>query len=240
MNRSKFIKSSSLLGLGLALNQPNFLNFLVQENFTDNRLKLSNNGVRDMTLDEELIMGWLFRTVGSALISSLVGKIVDNYTNDNCYCNGTSCSSNNANYNDYSNTIGYYGYQDHSQRFLTQNINDRNVSFGNVSVAFVNRYNTHLTNVEGPFLAGLCYAAMDINKVHGSNMARNVVLPVSEISNGGYRFDRKPCYPTAFKTGYGKTEISYSPQGEIGYVKVDAYNRTNRLDYSEMFKINSI
>lgn len=240
MERSKFLKASGLATFGMVtgLLKPVSL-FSSDSQQTFMKLEMSNQGIIDVTVKDELVWGWLLRTVGSALISSLVGRIVDSYSGESCYCNGSSCTNNNASSNDYSNTVGYYGYANYNQKFLTQQIYDRSVSFENASVPFVNNYNNQICNVEGPFLAGLCLAAIDIKKKYNINMARSVVVPYAQTSNGGYRFDAIPCYPTILKTNYGTTAISYTPNGDTGYVKVDAYNSVDRLDYSQSWRINS-
>jgi hypothetical protein len=241
MDRIDFLKSASLTTLGLSTGIINPTSLFAEDKTVFSKsLKLTNQGVIDMTVENEQIFEWLLKAVGTALISALVGKIVNYYSGGTCYCNGSSCSKNNANSNDYSNTVGYYGYSTHNQKFLTQQIYDNNTSFVNVSVPFVDNRGYKISNVEGPFLAGLCFAAEDIKNKYGTMMARNVIIPYAENSNGGYRFDASPCYPTVLKTNYGTTAISYTPDGSYGYVKVDAYNRIDRLMYSEEWKMNAV
>jgi hypothetical protein len=242
MKRNQFIKSVGLTSFGVTTGILKPTSLFANELPTEMKLELCEKGVIDLTVakDDELIWGWLLRAVGSALISSLVGKIVDNYSGNSCYCNGSSCTKNNASSSDYSNTVGYYGYNTHNQKFLTQQIYDRNTSFENASVPFIDKTYNHISNVEGPFLGGLCAAAKDINSKYGLMMARNVIVPFYQLSNGGYRFDTTPCYPTVLKTNYGKTAISYTPNGDTGYVKVDAYNSVDRLDYSQTWKVNAV
>jgi hypothetical protein len=242
MERKHFLKSTGLTAFGITTGLLNSSNLFANKYEKDLNLESCKKGVIDISLNEndELLWGWLLRAVGSALISSLVGKIVDNFAGDNCYCNGSSCTRNNASSNDYSNTVGYYGYNTHSQKFLKQHIYDRNTSFINASVPFLDKSGSHISNIEGPFLGGLCAAAEDIHNTHGIVMARNVIVPIREISNGGYRFDVTPCYPTLIETNYGKTSVSYRPEGEKGYVKVDAYDKLDNLKYTNEWKVNAV
>ncbi|SIS53108.1 hypothetical protein [Chryseobacterium gambrini] len=248
MDRNQFIKKLGLASTGLIMFPDLSFGSLETEanpdNFENSKLLMPmNTEVIDVTIDanSEFMWGWLLRTVGSALISSLVGNIVEKYFGKDCYCNGTSCSVNNAPSSNYSNAVGYYGYNTHNQKFLTQQIYDSTTSFENASVPFLNSYGRVITNVEGPFLAGLCLAAKDIASQNGIRTARNVIVPYAEISNGGYRFDTRPCYPTVLATNYGKTAISYTPNGNNGFVKVDVFSNKNNLpDYSQTWKVNAV
>jgi hypothetical protein len=249
MKRNEFIKFTGLTSVGLVSGLLNPFESSAARDANIPRIHMINNQVRDMTVegDAEYVWGWLLRTVAGALISSLVGRVVDRYTGQSCYCNGTSCTANNATADAYSNAEGYYGYAGNAQKFLQQHLADPNTSFQNVSVPFFDAYGTRVTNVEGPFLAGLCYAADAVAARHGIAAARRVVLPFSEISNGGYRFNMKPCYglTTHFKTSYGRTKIEYEPYDDgsgyvkAGLVKVNIYDRFDNLDFTDNYAVNA-
>jgi hypothetical protein len=246
MERSNFLKTLGISGLGVATGILTPFSVFADNNQGNLRINMIDDTIIDMTQqgDEKFIWGWLLRTVGSALIGSLVSKIVDNYTGT-CYCNGTSCTANTASSDAYSDTKGYYGYSGYQQKFLTQQLNDPYASFGNASVPFVKSNGNVISSVEGPFLAGLCFAAEDINKTYGQSAARQIIQPIYELSNGGYRFNAVPCYPTVFKTGYGKTTIKYAPDDDgTGYVKtgvveVNVQNSVDRLDFSKSWRVNA-
>lgn len=174
-------------------------------------------------LDEEAYIAWLARLV----IGTLVAKKVESWFGS-CQCNGGACSANTPVSNAYNNTDGVYGYTNSDRRFLTQNIRDSRVQFTNVSVPFLTQDNAQLMNDEGPFLAGLCWAAEDVARSKGVTHARQLFIPRYEISNGGYRFDTRPCDPTEFASSSGKTSIHYTPNYSGGVVKVTARDNAGR------------
>jgi hypothetical protein len=155
MERSEFLKISGLTASGLALGLFNPLTLLGSSNKIQ-RLYPELKTIQIITIDKTDVMwvGWLGRLVASSLVAALGAKIVDKISD--CYCNGTSCSVNNAQSSQYNNAKGIYGYDATDRRLVTQEINDSNVQFTNMSAPFLSKYNGKISNVEGPFLAGLC------------------------------------------------------------------------------------
>jgi hypothetical protein len=236
MNRLEFIKKSSItfLGLSSGLLDPTKL-------LAGNRLilKMPNERETFITIpndDEEIWISWLGRLVASSLISAFAAKIVERYT-DNCICDGTTCRKSPA---DYSNAVGIYGYDSHNTRLVTQQVTDNRVTFQNVSVPFLNTSNVLMGNVEGPFLAGMCWAANDLQQKYGIKGAKKAFLPIGMTQNGGYRFDTDPCYPTVYKTNHGKTQISYNPSGNTGNVNVKVLNEYDNLGWEKTYNFNYV
>lgn len=219
MKRKDFLKISTLAAAGTLAGL--FLPVKVFANPADTRL------IRLHSLEEEAYLLWLARLVVSALVTTLVAKKVESWFGS-CQCNGGACSANTPASSAYSNTDGVYAYANNDRRFLTQNIRDSQVSFTNVSVPFLTHDNAQLMNVEGPFLAGMCWAAADVAREEGVSRARQLFIPRYEISNGGYRFDIRPCDPTTFGSDAGKTSIAFAPKYGGGIVKVTARDNSGR------------
>ncbi|MEM1220383.1 MAG: hypothetical protein AAGH79_15785, partial [Bacteroidota bacterium] len=217
------------LGLGLSLNGKSSLILpekLIMPEQSHRYIKIEKDG---------LWVGWLARLVASSLVQALSARIVEKYTDD-CICDENSCWKSPSNY---SNANGIYGFNAHGGRFVTQEVNDYNVSFNNVSVPFLNQYNSVLGNVEGPFLAGLCWAADSMREQHESSTVRDVLIPTRMQQNGGYRFDTDACTPTQFRTNYGSTEIAYRPTSSRGgEVSVVARDKYDNLGWSESYSFD--
>jgi len=241
MKRNDFLKISGLAATGLILPP---LNLLPGANRKRIRLHMPDNQRQVMLLDidrdSELWFGWLVKLVGSSLITALSAKIIDKWTGD-CFCNGTSCSANNADTSNYGNIEGIYGYTGTGHRFITQELRDRQVNFTNASVPFLDQGNSKISSLEGPFLAGACWAAEDIAGNYGVEATQSVISPEREISNGGFRFDTNPCYPSKYKTDYGTTEIDYKPNGAGtgGDVIVKVKDALDNLDWKKTYEFSA-
>lgn len=219
MQRQKFIKLSALATAGA------FTGLFVPANAFAN--PADTRFIKLHSLEEEAFILWLARLAVSALVTSLIATKVEDWFGS-CQCNGGACSANTPASNAYNNTNGVYGYANNDRRFLTQNIKDSQINFTNVSVPFLTYEKAQIMNVEGPFLAGLCWAAEDVAREQGANRARQLFIPRYEISNGGYRFDINPCDPTKFGSDAGKTSIDYAPKYSGGIVKVTARDNSGR------------
>ncbi|MCU0391625.1 MAG: hypothetical protein MUE81_10955 [Thermoflexibacter sp.] len=178
--------------------------------------------------------GWLVSLATKSLIGILAAKIVQKYTSD-CICNGTTCYKSPSNYK---NAEGIYGYENGS-RFVKQDIDDSNVGFQNVSVPFLNSQNQYIGNIEGPFLAGMCWATENLNKKYSASQIRKILIPKKDAQNGGYRFDTDACHSTSYKTDYGTTQISYAPTGKkSGFVRVEAKDENDNLGWEQAYKFD--
>jgi hypothetical protein len=187
-----------------------------------------------ISLDSNSWIPWLATLAARSLITTLAAKVVQRYTSD-CICDGTTCKYSPSNYR---NADGIYAY-DNGKRFVKQEVNDQTVGFQNVSVPFLTPYNQHIGNVEGPFLAGMCWAAENISQKSSTTNARKALIPKGGIKNGGYRFDTESCHPTTYKTDYGSTEIAYTPTGSsTGAVKVTIRDEYDNLDWNKTFDFN--
>lgn len=176
-------------------------------------------------------MGWLARLAVSSLVTALGARIVEHYTG-NCICDGTTCYKSPPNY---SNAVGLYGTGRYESRFVHQEVNDSNVSFTNISVPFLNAYNSYIGNVEGPFLAGMCWAIDELSKNYYTSNVKKILIPTGNLRNGGYRFDTDSCYSTEYSTQYGKTKITNQPKYGGGEVIVKAYDEYDNLDFRKKF-----
>jgi len=236
MKRREFIRKTAMASFFISTGTQT--NLLLANNPVHEKLimpELQGKQIFIDNYDEEVWLGWLARLVVSSLVTTLTAKIVEKYT-DGCVCDGTTCRKSPANY---SNAKGIYGYDNGRTRFVRQTVDDRRVSFDNVSVPFLTSSNRQIGNVEGPFLAGMCWAAEELDKTYRKETVRRVLMPTSMKQNGGYRFDTDSCYPTKYKTEYGGTEIRYTPRsGKNGTVTVKARDKYDNLDWSESYDFN--
>lgn len=233
MKRTEFIKLSSLslVGLATGLTYPPLSIFVSNDDYNTPFVLDMPDVHEEIVIDKSdaLWIGWLARLVVSSLVTSLGAKLVDRALSSSS-CNGSTCSSNKVSPSSYVNQQGIYGYDSPDRRFMTQQIKGQNLAFDNVSVPFLSNRNTPITHVEGPFLAGICQATGSLTSRYTVQQVRRLIVPKSEISNGGSRFDVSSCHPTKFKTDYGSTEVRYNPKDWGGNVQVlvrDEYDNLN-------------
>ena len=235
MKRKDFIKLSGLTAFGVSSGI--FTPTLFARTTKEEKLIMPENLTKKiiLDLDDEMWFGWLARLVVSSLVMAMGAKIVEKFT-DNCVCDETTCYKSPS---DYSNAIGIYGYNSNSNRFVRQTVNDRRVNFDNVSVPFLTKHNSRIGNVEGPFLAGICWAAESLGNSYSAEMVKRVIVPTKMYRNGGYRFDTDACYPTKYESEYGTTEIQYLNRGYgRGIVTVKARDKYDNLDWNESYDFN--
>lgn len=236
MKRKDFLKLMGLSAAGALINP-----------FSDT-VRAASDSSKKSILTQELIMpeeatakivikkddqwvGWLARLAVSSLVTALGARIVEHYTGD-CICDGTTCYKSPPNY---SNAVGLYGTGRYDTRFVRQAVNDYNVEFTNVSVPFLSHSNGYIGNVEGPFLAGLCWAISDLSKQYYTENVKKVLIPIGGLRNGGYRFDTDACHSTEYKTKYGSAKIVNQSGYNGGEVTVQARDGYNNLDFSKTF-----
>jgi hypothetical protein len=235
MTRKEFLKWNGLAAAGLFVGAT-LPTSLKGAPFSD-EMELGNTRTINLhDLDEAAYLAWLARLAARVLVTTLVAKKVGRWV-DGCYCNGSTCTKSTAPSSAYTVTDGIYEYDSVSRRFVTQQVKDNQVAFNNMSVPFMTNDNGHLMNVEGPFLAGMCFSAEDVAQEYSSKDARRLFVPLTEISNGGHRFDTNPCYPTAYKTVAGSTNIGYEAKSWGGVAKVTAYDDAKGPVWSRNYKM---
>lgn len=227
MKRTEFIKYSGLTTFGVLTGIYNPLLSFSPSQAETRFIKI------DASDDTWLL--WLGRLVVSSLVTSLSAKVIDNITSD-CTCNGSSCAKSTAREDDYYNPNGIYGYDSVKTRFLKQNIRDHNIDFENYSVPFMYMNNIKISVIEGPFLAGLCWAIEDARVGCSTEVVSRSLFPTTEITNGGYRFDVNPCFPTEFKTHSGSTKIDYQGNGKTGEITVIARDSTGKQYWDRKYE----
>ncbi|MEM7374339.1 MAG: hypothetical protein AAF587_37440 [Bacteroidota bacterium] len=234
MKRHEFLRVSSLATVGLGSGLMNSALFGAPVNEKISLIKSATPRQKVILPTGEFRYGWLAKLVTSTLVGALVSSIVENYTDD-CICYGNTCYKSPGNYTD---AIGIYQFKSYERRFVRQMVVDQSVSFQNVSVPFLTSSNQLIGNVEGPSLAGLCWAANSLFKDHDYRAIRKVLIPKDGIQNGGYRFNENPCYPTKYETDYGSAQIAYRTNGRgNGSIKVEARDKYDNIDWEEVYDI---
>lgn len=227
MDRKNFIKITSLTSVGLASGIIN---------------PLTTFGNKP----DPMFLGWLVRLVATSFVSSVVARLTNEWLDD-CLCNGSTCQKNTLPETSYHSKSNIYDMSNDNRGFVSQQINDNSIGFSNASVSFQNRqyipdWNTYvhtpIMNIEGPFLAGLCWASADLAMVYPTYQVRNFLLPLKEEENGGALFNSQPCYTTKFQTQQGHTTIGYSPNNFGGDVKVTAYDNSG-VHWSRNYNIDT-
>jgi hypothetical protein len=226
MERKEFIKYSGLASLGILTGMYNPI-------LAFSPPKAETRFIKIDASDENGLI-WLGRLIVSSLVTSMAAKVVDNLTSD-CTCNGASCAKNTPQDDAYYNHKGIYGYDYLNTRFVHQNLRDSNVTFENCSVPFLSMNNAKISVIEGPFLAALCWAIDDARVGCSPEVVSRSIFPTAEISNGGYRFDINPCYPTEFKTKSGSTKIEYKGDGQSGEMTVIAKDSTGKQYWDRQY-----
>jgi len=232
MKRGAFLKLSSLGLVGLSSGfYPN--SFLTSVGNKTN-LVLPDSGIKEIFIEKnENWKNWLNNLVFASLITNLTASIRERYYGD-CICDETSCYKSPS---DYYDAIGIYGFRNSKDRFITQKVNDNKTNFNNISIPFLTQYNNSpIGNIEGPYLAGLCWAINSMITRNSVGLTKNVLIPKTISRNGGYRFDSENCYPTEYTTNHGKTQIEYTPKKRgKGTVKVTARDRIDNLSWTEAY-----
>jgi hypothetical protein len=162
-------------------------------------------------------------------------SILSTRSASNCYCNGTSCSCNNADINNYYNQSYIWDLISYSRFLYWQYLNDPYYNSNylqNASVPFFNSYNSPIMRVEGPSLFGLCNSLSEYDQYSTKSIpAKDVFAPTYEISNAGYRFDVDACHETSYNTQKGTVNIEYKkPQSKV---RVVAENKPKGILYHD-------
>lgn len=215
MERKKFLQLTSMATLG-AIAFPKGVQSLLKEAHGNTRY------IR-IDLNDEFVWNWLLKLAASTLVTTLIAKAVEYCIDGQCYCNGSACEKNTPPESAYSsNSRELWHYDDVQKKFFIQNIQDSNIQFNNISIPFLDMDCNKLINIEGPYAAGLSWAVEESAQTQTPDTVKRCLIPNSEYSNGGYRFDLNPCKPTIYGTEAGHNVMNYIPKDKGGIVKVSA------------------